>query len=95
MKDSEGVSAAVHGVTKSQTQLSNWTTTTRIHCWFPKVMILHELPKPTTEGYYGARWLLLTKNEIGLGVTTYNLLNSMEIPFTAPPNLYAQQLYNY
>ena len=61
----------------------------------PNVMISHELPKLTTESYSGARWLLLTKNEIALGVTTSNLLDGMEIPFTAPPSLYAQQLYNY
>ena len=32
-KDGEAWSAAVHGVAKSQTQLSNWATTTRILAW--------------------------------------------------------------
>ena len=37
VKDREALSAAVHGVTKSRTQLSNWTTTNDILDMTPKV----------------------------------------------------------
>ena len=35
VKDRETWHAAVHGVTKSQIRLSNWTTTTTFKCMFP------------------------------------------------------------
>ena len=41
VKDREGCCAVVHGVTKSQTQLSNWTTTTNGH-----VILLKIVPCP-------------------------------------------------
>ena len=33
VKDREAWRAAVHGITKSQTWLSNWTTTTKLNTW--------------------------------------------------------------
>ena len=39
VKNSEAWCAAVHGVSKSQTQLSNWTTATVLHCIYIYVCV--------------------------------------------------------
>ena len=39
MKDREAWRAAVHGVTKSQTWLSNWTTKSQMLCWLLGIFV--------------------------------------------------------
>ena len=45
VKDKEGWRAAVHGVTKSQTQLRDWTRTNRYHIFLPGIRYSNDSEK--------------------------------------------------
>ena len=52
VKDREAWHAAVHGVTKSRTQLSNWTTTTKATRMDMEIILLSEVSQTEKDKYH-------------------------------------------
>ena len=78
MKDKETWHSIVHGVAKSQTQLSNWTTTGRIQTVIFSVQLLSHVWR------FASPWT--DCHMPGFPVSTWSLLKPMSIELVMPTN---------
>ena len=93
VKDRDAWSAAVHGVTKSQTQLSDWTTTTSTHgVLFSLNKEWSGLASPEAPGKESTCdagdlqetwvWFLFQEDPLEEEMATYSGILAWEIPWT-------------
>ena len=61
VKNREAWCAAVHGVSKNQTQLGNWTTK-QVNCFFEPCALIWQISKPQG-GDFGVFWFVANSSE--------------------------------
>ena len=82
--DREAWHAVVHGVTKSQTQLSDWTELNWTSLWL-WISLVAQIVKNLPAMQETWLWSMVWEDPLDNGMTTYSSIHSWRIPWTEEP----------
>ena len=85
VKDCEAWHAAVHGIVKSQTQLSDWTTTTTTKAWLQASLVAQTV-KNLPAMQQTQVWSLGQEDPPENGVATHSNILAWRVPWTEEPS---------